>query len=280
MGVTDTQSYSLVIRDVFYDAVAGDAFFANYTKRKTPMLRLQPELLPYLAVYFMDEDMVPDGDANAGAIRFSHTLQIGFSVMLANNDQVNTELMLDAAYWRIMNRLWTDQYIMNLLDTTNPNTGASNPDNVRIEGITEGPPPVRVRRLRARQRNAGGRAAIHRVGVLPQHLVAGDHRRPGRDRSSHRRQGRRHPGRHGSAAAIPRQLSVRHFQAPPEKGESEMSTAPTPVRGQRMRQRMERLRAAIPPGIRVVPANDKMRRLHQASACRRLPRRGRCRVAE
>ena len=57
MGVTDTQSYSLVIRDVFYDAVAGDAFFANYTKRKTPMLRLQPELLPYLAVYFMDEDM-------------------------------------------------------------------------------------------------------------------------------------------------------------------------------------------------------------------------------
>ena len=28
-----------------------------------------------------------------------------------------------------------------------------------------------------------------------------------------------------------------------------------------MRQRMERLRAAIPPGIRVVPSNDKMRRL-------------------
>ena len=55
--------------------------------------------------------------------------------------------MLDAAYWRIMNRLWTDQYIMNLIDTTNPHTGASNPDNVRIEGITRGPPPVRVRRL-------------------------------------------------------------------------------------------------------------------------------------
>jgi hypothetical protein len=138
MGVTDTQSYSLVIRDVFYDAVAGDPFFANYTKRKTPMLRLQPELLPYLAVYFVDEDMAPDGDFNAGAIRFSHTLQIGFSVMLANNDPVSTELMLDAAYWRIMNRLWTDQYILNLLDTTNPNTGASNPDNVRIEGITKG----------------------------------------------------------------------------------------------------------------------------------------------
>jgi hypothetical protein len=138
MGVTDTQSYSLVIRDVFYDAVAGDPFFANYTKRTTPMLRLQPELLPYLAVYFVDEDMAPDGDFNAGAIRFSHTLQIGFSVMLANNDSVNAELMLDAAYWRIMNRLWTDQYILNLIDTTNPNTGEGNPDNVRVEGITKG----------------------------------------------------------------------------------------------------------------------------------------------
>ena len=73
MGVTDTQSYSLVIRDVFFDAVAGDPFFANYTKRKTPMLRVQPELLPYLGVYFADENMEPDGDFNAGAIRFTHT---------------------------------------------------------------------------------------------------------------------------------------------------------------------------------------------------------------
>jgi hypothetical protein len=43
-----------------------------------------------------------------------------------------------------------------------------------------------------------------------------------------------------------------------------MSTAPTttPVRGQRMRQRMERLRdAASRPVIQVVPSNDKMRRL-------------------
>ena len=42
-----------------------------------------------------------------------------------------------------------------------------------------------------------------------------------------------------------------------------MSTAPTtPMRGQRMRQRMERLRdAATRPAIQVVPSNDKMRRL-------------------
>ena len=81
MGVTDTQSYSLVIRDAFFDAVTSDPFFAAYTCRKNKMLRVQSELLPYLGVYIIDETMLPDGDANAGCVRFSHTLRVGFSAM-------------------------------------------------------------------------------------------------------------------------------------------------------------------------------------------------------
>ena len=108
-----------------------DPFFASYTCRKTKMLSVQHQLLPYLGVYIIDETMLPDGDANAGHIRFSHTLRIGFSVMIANNDQVAAELQIDAAWWRIMNRLWPDQHIMNLLKS-------SNPDNTIIESITRG----------------------------------------------------------------------------------------------------------------------------------------------
>ena len=37
-GITDTQSFGLVIRDVFYDALDRDPFFDAYTKRKTRML--------------------------------------------------------------------------------------------------------------------------------------------------------------------------------------------------------------------------------------------------
>jgi hypothetical protein len=138
MGITDTQSFSLVIRDVFYDALCSDPFFDGYTCRKNKMLAVQPQLLPYLGVYIIDETMLPDGDANAGCIRFNHTLRIGFSVMIANNDQVVAEQGVDAAWWKIMNRLWPDQYIMNLLDTHNPHTDTSNPDNTRIEGVTRG----------------------------------------------------------------------------------------------------------------------------------------------
>lgn len=138
MGITDTQSYSLVIRDVFFNAVAGDAFFADYKKRKNKMLVVTPKWLPYLGVYIMDETMMPDGDTNAGFYDFIHTLRIGFSVMVANNDQDVAEAQIDAAFWRIMNVLWTDQYIINVLDTYNPHTGQSNPDNTRIEGVTRG----------------------------------------------------------------------------------------------------------------------------------------------
>jgi hypothetical protein len=131
MGVTDTQSYSLVIRDALFDAVSSDPFFADYTSRKNKMLRVQSELLPYLGVYIIDETMLPDGDANAGDVRFSHTLRVGFSVMIANNDQVIGEQMVDAAFWRVMNVLWPDQHIMNVLVS-------SLPDNTIIESITRG----------------------------------------------------------------------------------------------------------------------------------------------
>jgi hypothetical protein len=131
MGITDTQSFSLVIRDVFFDAVSSDPFFADYTCRKTKMLAVQSQLLPYLGVYIIDETMLPDGDANAGDVRFSHTLRVGFSAMVANNDQVIAEQQIDAAFWRIMNRLWPDQHIMNVLLS-------SLPDNTMIESITRG----------------------------------------------------------------------------------------------------------------------------------------------
>ena len=58
------QSYTHLIRQAFYDVIAADAFFAGYTIRKNRMLRIQHELLPYLGVYIIDENMLPDGDAN------------------------------------------------------------------------------------------------------------------------------------------------------------------------------------------------------------------------
>jgi hypothetical protein len=131
MGITATQSYSHVIRDAFFNALVGDPFFAKYTCRKNKMLVARIEYLPYLGVYIIDETMTPDGDANVGDIRFIHAERIGFSVIQGNNDQDALELGLDAAYWRIMNRLWMDGTLNNVFLS-------SMPDNTQIESVERG----------------------------------------------------------------------------------------------------------------------------------------------
>jgi hypothetical protein len=136
-AVVTTQSYSYTIRNIFFDALKNDPFFAGYTMRKTVMLPVQANLLPYLGVYIADETMTPDGDANATTIKFSHTLRVGFSAIVAHSNQDQAEVEIDQIFWHIMNRLWCDQEIMNLLDATNPAIG-NNPDNVRIESLVRG----------------------------------------------------------------------------------------------------------------------------------------------
>jgi hypothetical protein len=137
--ITDTQSYSLVIRDMLLAKLATVPFFATFTMRKTnKALQVQPYQLPYLGLYIMGEDMTPDGDANAGEIRFIHNLKLGFSVMILNNDPEACEAMMDRCFWEINNNLWRDPNLMNFIDTRSYPGGVGNPDNVRIEAVTKG----------------------------------------------------------------------------------------------------------------------------------------------
>jgi hypothetical protein len=139
MGVTDTQSYSLVIRDALFDALATMPMFASFTKRKCKQFQVQNFQVPYLGAYIIREQMSPDGDPNAGTIRFTHNLTIGYSVIIQNQDPIVSEQKLDAIFWAIMNRLWTDQYLMNLLDTRMyPGGQYAMADNTRIEGVLRG----------------------------------------------------------------------------------------------------------------------------------------------
>lgn len=129
--ITEIQSYAIDVRDAMYNVVTNDPYFSNYTFRKTRMLPVQADLVPYLGVYLVDQTDVPDGDANAGCIRFNETARIGFSVVQANNDQVVLELGLDAAYLKIKSLLWTDIKLMNVLHNNNP-------EGVGIESVVRG----------------------------------------------------------------------------------------------------------------------------------------------
>ena len=136
--ITETQSYGLVIRDTLYAKAVTLPFFAGFTSRRCKQLPVVPEALPYLGVYFINEKMTSDGDPNAGEVRFDNEMTVGFSVVIQNNDPVQSELKLDQAFWAIMNGLWRDQYIMNLIDTRAPVGVVTLPDGMVIEGVKGG----------------------------------------------------------------------------------------------------------------------------------------------
>jgi hypothetical protein len=136
--ITEVQSYSWVIRDMFLDRLVQAQFFQGFTPRKNKALQIMTNQIPCIGVYFVNEDMTPDGDLNAGEIRFTHFLKLGFSAIVINNDPVACEAKLDQAFWAIMNTLWRDPYLTNLIDTRRYPGGVGNPDNVRIEGVSRG----------------------------------------------------------------------------------------------------------------------------------------------
>jgi len=126
------QSYSQVIRDALFAKAVQLPFFQGWVARRSKQLQIQPpQDIPYLGVYIIEEQMGPDGDANAGDIRFVHSLRIGFQVIILNNDPVKSELKLDAAFWALMNGLWRDPKLTNFINSDMP-------DNTRIEGVTRG----------------------------------------------------------------------------------------------------------------------------------------------
>jgi hypothetical protein len=127
-GITATQSYSWVLREQMIAAVL--PLFPGFKLFRTSQVPIQTRDLPALGVYLLPERMTPDGELNAGTIRFTHNFTIGFSVCIANNDPDIAEQKLDAAWWLLMHGLWCTDWFTNML-------GNGNPDNTALEGIAQ-----------------------------------------------------------------------------------------------------------------------------------------------
>lgn len=103
-----TRSYAMLVRDGELARLKALPFFANWTFRKSRQFQLQPDLFPYCCVYFSNEDLTPDGDANVGEPRARAIVQLNHSIVIKNNDPDRAEDRLDDAYQAIMNGLLTD----------------------------------------------------------------------------------------------------------------------------------------------------------------------------
>jgi len=101
-------SYAMIVRDEMLARLKTMPFFSTFKFGTNKSEQIQPELIPFLGVYFISEDLLPEGDANAGEPRFHSSALYGFSVVVQNNDGAAAELKLDEAWVLIMDRLFTD----------------------------------------------------------------------------------------------------------------------------------------------------------------------------
>lgn len=152
-GISDTQSYSWIIHNAIFDRLSTSTFFEGFTiKRISEALPIEAGYqIPFLGVYEGEESLAPEGQPNAGEIRFTHTMNVGVQVVVKDNDPATCLQKMDQAYWFIMNRLWRDDSFTNRLWTTMP-------DNTRFEG---------VQRIKKRKRwGATGAKNETPVGIL------------------------------------------------------------------------------------------------------------------
>jgi hypothetical protein len=120
-----TQTPALIARDMMFDRVFAMPFFAGFTFAKTKALRIQVDNIPYCGVYLINELWLPEGDSNAGDIRFKDSARIGFSVVVLDNDSEDGEATLDQAFAEITNGLLTDTTLTGF-------------NNQILQGVTRG----------------------------------------------------------------------------------------------------------------------------------------------
>lgn len=106
------RSYPMLVRDGMFDRLKLMSFFAPFNFSTKKDVTIQPQSIPFCGVYFLQEFMAPDGDANAGEVRFRTSVRYGFSVIIQNNDPDQAEYTLDKAMQAISG-LFSDPTLYN-----------------------------------------------------------------------------------------------------------------------------------------------------------------------
>ncbi|KYK45358.1 hypothetical protein A1D31_34985 [Bradyrhizobium liaoningense] len=89
-------------------------FFKSYWR--TPMRQVSASDLPLLGVYILRETRAPDGDENAGEIRFIHRLHLGIAGAISNADPGEQLRILEERMADIDDRLLTNPEFVRMIE--------------------------------------------------------------------------------------------------------------------------------------------------------------------
>jgi len=122
---------AIIVRDRLVAKMKSLPFFSTFKFSTDKSIAIDPVNVPFAGVYFINEDLTPDGDANAGEVRFRSQAMYGISVIVQNNDAAAAEYKLDEAWQIITVGVFTDPKMYNW-----KNVGK--PGEVAIQGFTRG----------------------------------------------------------------------------------------------------------------------------------------------
>jgi hypothetical protein len=106
--MSSPSSYSLIVRDAMLTRVQAMPAFRDFKFNTNKALQIQPEHLPCFSLYWMNDNLTADGDADAAEPRFHVFALYGFSIVIQNNDAAAAENTLDNLWSLMMDRLMRD----------------------------------------------------------------------------------------------------------------------------------------------------------------------------
>jgi len=101
-------SYAMIVRNEILARAKSMPFFSTFKFGTNKAEQVQPEKIPFCGIYFISEDLMPDGDADTGEPRFHSSALYGVSIVVQNNDGEAAEDKLDEAWTLLTDRLFRD----------------------------------------------------------------------------------------------------------------------------------------------------------------------------
>jgi len=132
ISLTPTASTeAIIVRDKIVARMKAMRFFSGFNFSTDKSRTIETASIPFVGVYFINEDLTPDGDPNHGEVKFRSMAMYGVSVIVQNNNAPAAEYTLDQAWNVLTVGLFTDTTLYNW-----KNVGK--PGEVAIQAFTRG----------------------------------------------------------------------------------------------------------------------------------------------
>jgi hypothetical protein len=136
-GLGELQSYAWIIVDSIYQRLATMSLFRGWTIRRINSLPIEAGIhIPFIGIFRGVEDMAGGDGFSLGSVKFDHTLEMGFQIVIQDNDLPACEKTLDRCEEYLFNQIFRNNELTNMFQDGLERLGRRGyPSPVQITGF-------------------------------------------------------------------------------------------------------------------------------------------------